>query len=46
VRDRIGRVGVLAGVTAVAKDGGGDDHAQRQHLAGQVSDPGPDVLAE
>jgi len=39
---------VLAGeVAAMAEDRRcGDDHGQRQRLAGQVEDPGPDVFAE
>jgi hypothetical protein len=41
-------VPVLAGDQAAAtQDRGADhDHAQGQRLAGQVRDPGPDVLAE
>jgi hypothetical protein len=39
---------VLAGHQAAAVEdrGAGHDHAQGQRLAGQVHDPGPDVLAE
>jgi hypothetical protein len=39
---------VMAGdVAAVAENGSaGDDHGQRYRLAGQVSGPSPDMLAE
>jgi hypothetical protein len=44
----VGRVLVLVGDQAAVAEGrgAGDDHGQRQRLAGQVPGPGPGVLAE